>query len=264
MIVTSYFNPCGFQNLEKNLLRSMQRFQNLRCIELVYPGHTPVVGDIVVSGSEQNLWLWQKECLYELLPKGEPIIYLDCDLFFHEPDWEQKIYAALEQYDIVQGFRQCHWLDSKGRVEKTKQTVMAAEDFPNWPLTHPGFVWAFNPEAAKKLGWYKFHSTGGGDTALCLALFQKANFLHPLQDWERYFESAVGLKVGYADLEVSHIWHGSYKNRQYSSRIALTKGADDHIYLDHNGLLAWKNTAPVEVVSGFKYYFYGRKEDKDD
>ena len=78
--------------------------------------------------------------------------------------------------------------------------------------------------------------------------------------WASHFK---GVSVGHVPGKVFHEWHGTIQDRDYvgrSKRVAKVDVGKD-ITVAKNGLLAWAESAPPEIVKEVADYFKTRRED---
>lgn len=76
-----------------------------------------------------------------------------------------------------------------------------------------------------------------------------------------------GLKVGFVEGDVHHLWHGQRANRRYTTRHRIL---NRHLFdpwadigLDRFGALHWTSRKP-ELHAEVREYFASRKEDGEE
>lgn len=177
-VVTSYFNPCGYQTRRKNLevFRSgiLKMGLPLFLVEGLFAGATDqdrLPDHWVAHRVTEGDVLWQKERLLNLMIRRVPssfskIVWLDADLVFEEPDWAWKVSLALEHYAVVQVFEEVLRLDRGASIFRPQGSRWSSfgkrilEDPQGLLLGdferhgHTGFGWAARREVVDP-GWLK-------------------------------------------------------------------------------------------------------------
>jgi len=292
--VTCYFNPCGYHRLLDNYRRFVREFAvfgvELHTIELAFgdrPFELPDRPSIIhVRGNDGNL-LWQKEALLNFLIEKLPadidaVCWIDADLIFHNPHWVEHTKRSLSRLQVVQLFQDCWQEFPDGQLSRIKPSTGYAyahnsADFTNFGITHPGFAWAGRIDWLREVGLLETHVVGGGDSLMIKGFtncdLHVDDWINPewtrtVEDWTgRTFDRVQGA-FGYVPGAITHMYHGSRKNRLYNERWRyLTEHDFDpatDVEIDENGLLAWTDSAHlnkptmIELVRG---YFAERRED---
>jgi len=195
------------------------------------------------------------------------LAFIDADILFDSPDWYRKTSELLETHDVVQPFSKANWLDLTYRsVFLTMKPAMMSQGVKYDTGFHAGFAWAFRREWYRQVGFYDYALIGAGDAISFSCWLKKTlpEFLLKQSLVESYSELNMcpSPRITYLqDSVISHLFHGSIKNRQYENRGSLISGNDDIrnlIYENTDGVYEWKNPS---VNDKFLTYFKNRNDD---
>jgi hypothetical protein len=272
-ICIAIFNPVKTKRIIMNYFYMVSKLVNypVYTIELVFGNDKPEIpGSIVVRS---NSVMFHKERLFRVLEKKIPrkytkLAFLDADILFDDSLWYQKASEYLNEYDIVQPFSKCHWLDLTYRTkELTRETAVLMKEHIFSFTYHPGFAWCMKRSWYKKHGFFDYAVSGSGDTLSVAAWMNKKfplNFKslpNALKDQYTRFQNMSPPSMTYLDGEVSHLYHGSRKNRQYSDRHKLLELKNDITaltYINSYGVYEWRDLSMNTV---FLDYFRTRLDD---
>jgi hypothetical protein len=257
-VITSYFNPIGYQRRLENYHTFRQHLAvPLVTVELAFDGAFQLHSgdaDILVQVRGGDV-LWQKERLLNLALKSLPdpcdkVAWLDCDVVFESDDWAARASQALDHFGLLHLFHERHDLPPDVRLDQlrscdadpTSRSVVhkmttgeaTPEDLysPNALLVRrsgPGLAWASRREVLEQHGLYDACIMGGGDTAiLCAALGEFGCFVRALGMnarraehyliWARPYFESVQGRVGHIPGRMFHLWHGDLRDRGYGER----------------------------------------------
>jgi len=187
-----------------------------------------------------------------------------------------------------------HNLDRDGKRWRWKN--------PNDPdgkgkLGHPGFGWSARREILQETnglwdkhvfcsgdsvmagGWFGWFSDKNDYTEegghFCLGkerIFYHNNsvngsVLTSALEWQRTAFDIVKGNVGYVPCAIQHLWHGTWKNRDYNycvetaGDIMLKYDPAQHLVQNSDGCHEWSPDTPPELIKSIKQYFSGRRED---
>ena len=298
-VALAFYSPVGwrtpimhFLNVRKGLSSSqIPTF----CIELVQPGVKAVTRTTKhlceTHIIESESVLFHKENLFNILEQRIPeqfkkIIFLDADISMSQLDWVDRTSDVLDRVSCCQPFDFAEWFDKSGnRIQNGSACgkfsagfAIAKNEAPRVDRYHPGFSWAWNREAFRRVGgFYDRHPVGGGDVATAFSLWPADKDM-PISRWltndaafagtetftayrKKVFESATS--VGYvADNTARHSYHGSARDRRYNDRAvfipAMINGEYPMTNRFSDGLLEWDDIASNERMIEF---FRGRNED---
>jgi hypothetical protein len=300
-IILPYFNYCFFE-------RRKQLFQEFIARISKHPKLRIVVAEAIERGEEGQLKpqdvpntllhlkietqhrIWLKENLINIavgyLPQEwKAMAWIDADLTFLNPNWVEDTFAALETWDVVQLFEQCHFLGPDGNPLKTDKGFGFMSQTSGKPYTkthkygfwHPGFAWGCTRRAYEAMGGLiDWGILGSGDHHMALALIGKVDISHPPKIHPVYiqqlkaFQARVqqhSLQLGYVKGTLQHHWHGRLEDRKYQERwTILTKYAynpEEDLYKTPSGLfqLTLKGLRLREDIHA---YFEGRQEDRKE
>lgn len=220
-----------------------------------------------------NSIMFYKENLINLVEKQIPstftkILTMDADLLFDNPDWYQLISEILNKYTICQCFSIAHWLSLDFNIYHYKQSVLINKE------GHPGFAWAFNREWLKENNLLDICIIGSGDTMLKNSLLD----INPLSNYKYLFNGFSNYKnkiketftLNNVDINIYHLYHGSFKNRQYNDRHEIINNfiqnknlnsVEDLLISTDNKLYEWKDEYKNELNSLMINYFTFRDDD---
>jgi hypothetical protein len=238
-------------------------------------GNTPQLIPEPTLLTRANSSLFYKEQLFNMLEKKIPsnytkLIFMDNDLIFTIANWVDVISEKLNTYSTVQPFSKAKYLDASENVFFEFLSYGKYVELNGYPSKgHPGFCWAFNRNFLKEIGgFFDKAIIGSGDSAISSIFgptFQ--NFKSPFIQKE-YLEwkikAKLGLRtMGYLDIDIYHLYHGSINNRKYVDRHSLpellkTKNWKDAIFVNQYGMYELKSPRINKVL---KDYFLSRKED---
>lgn len=279
--VCCYYNPAGYQRLLNNYWRFRENLNTpLTTVELSFNGQFEIDDAIHITGGPKNV-MWQKERLLnigiESLPhEVDKIAWVDADLLFLNPDWQQETLQKLELYPVVQLFQAVVDLDAdnvfKRRLEGNAYGYQKNPNCKDWK--RPGGAWAARREVLQ-YGLADEHILGGSDSMMLQCW--RGDLRHPLlsrinRSWKAhhlsYFAKVWPLvrnQVSYVSGDCLHLFHGEPSNRNYVGR---WKKLTDHefnpsedIEIDENGLWRWSSYKPL-MHWKVKRYFEERREDE--
>jgi len=302
--VTAYFNPMRYRSRQENFRIFRRRLSApLLAIELSFDGRFELGeddADLVVRRVGGDI-LWQKERLLNLglaslPPECESVAFLDCDILFGRDDWSERACELLERYPIVQPFSRANYLrrdwspatDPSVGIEITRHSAAFAISLPQGgtallqgvnehgrSLVSPGLAWVFRRDLIEEHGLYEGCIAGGGDFALACAAWGVLDTVvrHQLMnarqesfylDWAQPFSAAVQGRVGCAEGDLFHLWHGSLGDRQARERHRALRRFEFNPFLDvasdAGGCWRWSSDK-LGLHAYLRNYFCARKED---
>jgi len=188
---------------------------------------------------------------------------------------------CLNRFLLVQPFSKVHHLNfedsiffsqpslaSLGAGAGLAQIMLRQQASPS-----AGFMWAARRDFIQEHGFYDVCVIGGGDSALACAAygeFERVMNFHFMNEWQRRYYLAwaeriyrnVQGKVGYLDVAIRHLWHGSMRDRHSQRRHKDLSAFSFNPYEDIRRERAWLwNTEKPELHRYMKDYFALRNED---
>jgi hypothetical protein len=302
--ITCYFNPLRYRRRLANFRLFREALQMpLVAVELAYGPDFELRADDaeILVQLRGGAVLWQKERLLNValqaLPKHcRKVAWLDCDIIFAEPDWIPAADSLLDDYAVIQLFRQVHnlgphWMPGKDRALELEFTqpsaaslltagVSAAECLGHLVEDRRGncaigLAWAARREILNRHPFYDACILGGGDRAMACAATQRWNELarrhrmnaHERQwyiGWAEPFYETVRAELAFLDTDIFHLWHGDVARRQKGSardgfRCFEFDPAVDRA-IDANGSWRW-NTDKPDMHDYIRGFFAARRED---
>ena len=231
--------------------------------------------------------LWQKERLLnvalEALPaRCDMVAWIDCDLVLPLQDWPIQTRRLLEQYALVQPFRELYFLATDQQpgpglhldpstahysaASRWAQGTVPEEFFRTRGATGilfrcaAGGAWAAHRETLGKHGIYDAMIMGPGDKAVFCAACgriddmvrayrmssrQRAHY----ERWAKPFFETVQGRAAFVDGEALHLWHGDLSARYYAKRYQGFERYDFDPYTDvvlnREGAWCWNSDKPA-------------------
>jgi hypothetical protein len=260
----------------------------------------PEDADILIQVTGEDC-LWQKERLLNLalagLPSGcDRVAWLDCDLVLPGSRWEHAVNTALDDLPLAQAFSRFHELGPEASASALSPTLavgsgraVACRLASGDPIEEVfasglgnrlrrghsvGLAWAARRELLDQHRFYDACIVGGGDKAMVCAALGRYEYMASLEAnerqmehyfrWARPFFADVAGRIGYAEAEVYHLWHGELRLRRHRDRhrqfrrFAFDPFVD--IALDTRGAWRWNSDKP-EMHAYVKDYLASRRED---
>ena len=240
--------------------------------------------------------LWQKERLVnigvrELPDDCDQVAWLDADVLFARSDWAVETSRLLRDHVVVQPFSHCVRLPA-GATSCEPATLPfgpgEGELFYgiSWGVRangrrslrryadhgHTGFAWAARRGLLERHGLYDANLLGNGDTDVAHATLGSTSYwglrklgeqarAH-LRRWAGPFAADVGRSVAYVDGVLTHLWHGSQRDRLYDRPldVLLTFDPERDLVVGSDGLYHWAD-ASAELRAWSRDYFLARRED---
>jgi hypothetical protein len=298
-VVTSISNPIRYSSryaLYKRFATEMAAAGvNLYTVEAAF-GARPYEAEILSNYGKHiqfqtNNEIWHKENLLNLaiqrLPSNwEYVAWVDGDITFLRPDWQQETIESLQHYPVVQMFETAIDEGPTGAVMTTYTGFASSfnQKLPYGPgaggaygpYWHSGFAWAARRDAFEALGGLiDFAILGAADHHMALSLVGRAGVSLPggvnkqyeklVYAWQqRAADAGIQHNIGAVPGSIAHHFHGSKKNRKYVERWdILTKydfDPDLDICRDSQGL--WQLTKRGQRMrNDLRHYFISRNED---
>lgn len=302
--ITVFFNPAGFTTLLNNyfIFAEQMRRQNVELItvECAFNGGPFYIPEGKnVHRLQSNSVMWQKERLINYgvskLPDDcDYYAWIDCDVMFHNnEDWAEQAVDKLKNADVIQLFKKVFYMPQGmikydgSKVPFFQGVAWQAKIHRNWlqrrrsgelPFSVPGFAWACKRNLFDNIngetGIYDRNIVGSGDTFLVdcyLNSWDVHGFAKKFNDNMKtdLMQWCNGLRLkkpvlDYIPVDISHLWHGSLKNRKYMDRhdIILKYDYDPKQDIElKNNVYEWASPK-LEMHEDIRQYFYDRKEDQ--
>lgn len=277
--VTCHFNPIDYENIVRNYwkFRTDLQCDDLFTIELSFNGKFEISDSIHIEAKPEQI-MWQKERLLniaiEQLPaKYDKVAWIDADILFLNPEWVKLTEEKLEKHPLVQMFEYGNDTDSNLNITKRTPGIIKAGINPT--ELKPGYAWAARREVLEKVPLLDTHIMGGGDTMMFYAamgifntfMLTRTNieWRQSYLRWAAKFYQAIHANIGYVEGDVTHLYHGTYADRQYIERwMILSKNRynpEEDIRLNSNKIWEWASDKP-DLHEDVAKYFADRKEDE--
>jgi hypothetical protein len=297
--ITTYFNPAGYRTRRENYTVFAEALAAqgapLLTVEVAFGDDpfelSPSPAVLQLRGRSR---LWMKErlinaALARLPAECTAFAWLDADLLFADANWLPMLAERLGEYDLVQPFERMIHLppghrrfrgetvgSDPGLVAQAKQEAdwLARRRAGTLPFAVPGYAWAARREVFAGVGLYDRSILGDGDAILADRLYDSFGTYHyvsrltpgmveDLADWRSRVFGCRPARAGYLPVDAYHLWHGSFEDRQYSSKveILMRHNFDPRSDLALQGdLYEWASNKPG-LHADVAAYFHTRRED---
>ncbi len=264
---------------------------------------------ITASNNPQHIQLWSSALPGELWHKENLLNIAIQHMTRHDPDWRyvviadadikfeagamEKIYHALQHWDVVQAWSHATDFDPEGGILGNKVHLsfmychwngIDVKNNANYLMGgHPGFCWAFRRDAMNRLGYgnggplIDFAALGSGDRHMACGMIGRIlesvhGDMHPaykkwLLQWQANAERHIRRNVGYVSNSIRHMWHGRKADRGYASRWKILVkhqfNPETDLSKDVSGILRLVSDSPRQqrLRDDIRRYFIARKED---
>ena len=283
-----FFNACGYLRPLQNLLF----FENkLKAAKIPYYSIEMVIGDQPPMLANPTLRVYSKssmfykEALWNRLEKEIPeqytkICFLDSDIIYQRADWLDSLSVLLDRHDIIHPFYILRYLvmTFNELKEDTLSPIITMSYIARQKITNnsikrtaPGLGWAIRRSFFKKIGgFFDKNLLGGSDQVFCGCIMKKLDMIqstiHPLikELSITYFNRIYNLEysASYFYCETLHLYHGTFKNRQYQSRENIIRNISESwnkVYTENSDRFWELNDSKINDV--FHEYFINRYED---
>ncbi len=297
--ITSYFNPMKYARR----LQNYRLFRRHLTVPLITVELSCASSFALASGDADALIqlevgdvMWQKERLLNLalqaLPRNcEAVAWLDADVLFEKADWAEKAMRKLEDFPVLQPFSEFRDLRPDGQAGKSSpmQPCSCASFLAGGGALSPqnlgstrikggplfGLARAARRSPVEGHGCYDACVLGSGVLAMAVAaagvpeiavgylrmnLRQEEHYL----SWARPWHESVGGKIGCLEGRISHLWHGSLRDRRYKERHREFRkfGFNPHTDITPTAQGPWRwSSEKGEMHRYVRNYFLSRKED---
>lgn len=302
--VTAYYNPGGYENRRANY-HAFRRKLDIPLITVECSDGdfdlSPLDADILVQIPARDV-MWQKERLLNIgsrrLPRAcTKVVWIDCDIVFAEPDWDEKVSQKLDHFALVQPFEFACLLPPNQGVSSSMLNVLERRKsivsyllevsdpdpvFQNAGYSAVakyavGFAWAIRRDILDCCGLFDRFILGAGDKAIFSAAagryhdFADTYNMFPEQrrdyvEWAEKFHRSVGNSIGFLERgSIYHLWHGDLKLRRYATRYAdfaqfRFDPTNDIAVEEQTHCWRWNSSKP-EMQQYVRDYFLSRRED---
>jgi hypothetical protein len=294
-IITAYFNPQKSKNRYNNFIKFRDHIINEQKIDLyVIEGYYYKDKPQLTKKDCPNLLtleyydiLWQKERLLNILasklpPEVDCFGWFDADILFSCNNLKEQCIEILNYYPVVQPWSYCRFLDSKGKPTEHLYSLASSNFIKDDKLRiHPGFAWCIRRDIWEKInGFYDYVITGSGDTFMGMGFTKNLDtyflvnsgtnplWIEHFKKWYDNCSDIVDKQLGFLDIKIEHLFHGTRKNRSYFNRLRTINSLNfepNHIKINENGTFGFSNEAPQELKEYLSdYLLVYRGDDVDD
>lgn len=191
-----------------------------------------------------NSEIWIKENMINLgvrhlLPKDwKYLAWIDCDVFFRDPNWALETIQQLQHYPVVQPWQDCIDLGHSGTILERHESFgslvsrgIRRQKKPHEPYKfgHPGFAWACTRAFWEAIGGVMdFAILGSGDHHMACGMVNEVDlsmhdqmsesFKRRAREWQaKAYRFTHGI-IGHVATMCEHKFHGPKKRRYYRER----------------------------------------------
>lgn len=288
IIVLAYFNFSKSTRILQNLLMVKDSLEKSNIPYIL--AEITHENDCFYFNKQENIYqfktdsyMFYKENLINLLEskiseKYTKICFLDADIMFDDLEWYDKISEKLNEFDIIQPFENCIYLDFEFKKQNSSKSIcFCYENKIIKSQGHAGYAWAFKRNVFNKIKMPDFCICGNGDNIFVNALFEDLNQMSIYQRsymnsvYEKYKRNFdIKLNISYLNLNVYHLFHSSITNRKYQDRDPIVlnilksvnlKEINEVIEYNEEGLLKWKDNYKDLFNAHIFNYFKNRNDD---
>lgn len=278
--ITCHFNPIEYDNIVRNywmFREDLQGTVDLFTIELSFSDKFQIDDAKKITARPDQI-MWQKECLLNALIKQLPhkydkVAWLDADILFHDKNWVEAAEKKLDEVPLIQLFEFAY--DTDSQLDLIKKTPGIIHGGMNPIEAKPGYAWAARREVLDRIPLLDTHIMGGADTMMFYAsigMFNTFMLSRTNIEWRRSylkwgakFYREIQGKIACIPGDITHLYHGTYADRQYVERwLILSRNKytpEEDVRPDKNGMWEWASDKP-ELHRDVYQYFEDRKEDE--
>jgi len=294
--ITTYFNPQKSKNRYDNFLKFVKHMREQGIPLYVAEGYYYKDEPHLTNKDCDNLFifeyydiLWQKErllnLLIERLPKEiDSVGWFDADIIFSCNNLKEQCIESLSYFPVIQPWSICNFLNkdsSTNRIFKSMAYYNFENNFKevNQRKNHPGYAWCIRRDELEKInGFYDTMICGNGDTFMAMGFYGHLNYPFLKQEkityaatghftkWWDICSKIINKEVGYLNITIKHLYHGTHENRRYWERVKclFENGFDPNLHLElaDNKTFKYSNKAPTIVKNYIKDLLLGRKDDE--
>jgi hypothetical protein len=297
--ITTYFNPVGYRTRRENygVFAEALAAQGvpLVTVEVAFgddPFELPPSPAVLQFRGRSRLWMKERlinAAISRLPADCTAFAWLDADLLFADDSWLSMLAAQLGKYGLVQLFERMVHLPPGHRCFRGDSLgtdlglVAQATQESEWlerrragtlPFAVPGYAWAAHRSFFADVGLYDRSILGDGDAFLADCLFDSVGLYHyasrltpamaeDMADWRRRAFDGRSVRAGYLATDAYHLWHGSFEDRQYCSKVEILLRHDFDPRRDltlRGDLYEWASEKPG-LHADVAAYFATRRED---
>lgn len=183
--------------------------------------------------------MWHKERLLNIALSHVPeecenVCWMDCDIVFHRDDWCEKTVEKLKVCDVVHPYEFVQYCDANNKPIKTIKSFFDG-NVKQQARAMWGLCCAIRVERLRQIGgFYEANIIGGGDNVFGYSLgFGVPNpeyySIKHYEHLKRYLTKSYNVlrnnpvRISYVEGTVSHLWHGSARDRKYVERYKILK-----------------------------------------
>ena len=269
-VILPYYNFAKAKSRTRLFLEFVDRYKNLTSIKILIVEATIVneefqlptqIKDDVYMHLKYKLEspFWCKENLinvavsklYHSNEDWQYVAWIDAEIKFLNKNWVNDTIDELKRSHFVQLFKHVVRLGPNNEISEVFDSKGFISQINNhtFKFGKAGFAWACTRWALEKTkGLTDVNIVGHGDSFIALSLLNKAdnwishflrfktndlntdNYANLLRKKQKLFE-VNNLKFGYINGIITHDWHGSIKDRNFSNRMRILRDYDPQVDL---------------------------------
>jgi hypothetical protein len=283
-ILLNFFNPCNSKRILMNFLYMFNELSAkgypVYAIELTFKDQQPSISFDNVMNVSSNSYMFHKERLYRILEKSVPekytkLLFMDADIYYREKDWYNTISLSLDKHQCVQPYEKVHYLDlSYKYIYKTAWSCLKNEKKVHDSTYSVGFAWAMQREYYNSSGFYDYCIIGNSDLLSSVHFNRKkldpsvdiVTRLHKIK-YAAYLKTPKPKSIDYCRLTLYHMYHGSFKNRNYWERNFMFSSIDNNVHdlitVNSDGVFEWKTQDLVDHWNQVMLKYFKDRDDDD-
>lgn len=297
-IVCCYFNPCNYKSKFLNFVKFINGLHSSGLNPLVVETYSNTslyrvnnLTNNIISIETKSIF-WKKEQLLNIGIKNllkqnyKYIAWVDADIIFRNKDWWKSVIIATEFYGVIQIFSHSYKenVTTDAFANSSAYELCGVDktlDLKNilQRKTEPGYGHCYHRSFLEKNLLYDLSIIGTGDLLNLIGFYYSEN-THDIIMNDRFFRGMSTefknsyikwcnqnkkLKhgVGYANVEITTMYHGNKKDRRYVTRENILRDNNYNPYTDLNKRNQIYEIQNQTIRRDIINHFYNRNEDNN-
>lgn len=237
----------------------------------------------------QDIWIKENMInlgVERLLPDDwKYVAWVDCDIFFRNPNWAIETIHQLQHFSVVQPWQQCIDLGHAGNILTTFNSFgyihQRGDRKQRWSgepyiYAHSGFAWACTRKLWENMrgkGLLEHCILGSADHHMAWAFIDDVkstihnkmskSYFRLCEEWQKGVNKITYGEVGYTSGRIEHMFHGPKNRRYYRERWQILIDnhfdPDDDLVYSEEGVIYV--TGKPKLVHDIRKYNRSRQED---
>lgn len=271
IVIVPYYNPCKFKTKNKNYHEFRKKMETNKIeiitVELADKEENFEIKDSIKFFGNAFLSEQKERLISKVLNKFSKInkfAWLDCDIVFENINWYKEAVEKLEKYDVLQLFSEAFFLNINKKFKsfffEFYNNANFSKGYPN--QGHPGLAFAARREY---INFYCEKFIFSNDVTYVSSIAKNYWIINNWKIKDQIKKDIISwcsrtnnnAKFYYLDGKINHLWHGSWKQRRYESRMDLVNKFQNKIFLK-NEIFECEDK---DANENFKNYTKNRNED---